>query len=136
MGQLLSHQLTDGYIYTRAELSALLGTIDATIYTGIFQPKGYDSILLFVTGRKSTDRTQYTDRLDGDVLYWQGQMAGRKDALIMDHEIKGIELLVFYRNAKNEHPGSGFTYAGRFRYCSHSVGQPTNFILERVSDPS
>lgn len=132
MGLLLSRHLTEGQIYTRAELAKMLETIDTTIYTGIFQPKDHDSILLFITQKKSADRTQYIDRLEGGMLHWQGQTAGRKDALIITHAERNVELLVFYRGAKNEYPGSGFRYEGRFRYCSHTAGQPTSFVLERV----
>jgi len=132
MGPLLSSRLTEGDIYTRAKLAEILESKDMTINTGIFQPRGYDSILLFVTEKKSADRTQYVDHLDGDRLYWQGQMAGRKDMAIMTHKQERLELLLFYRNARDEYPGGGFRYEGRFRYCSHSAGQPTSFVLERV----
>lgn len=134
MGILLSSHLTEDQIYTRAELATLLKSNDATIKTGIFQPRDYDSILLFVTERKPGDMTQYADRLVGDTLHWQGQMAGRKDELIIAHEQHHCELLVFYRRTKTEYPGSGFRYAGRFRYRSHSGGQPTSFILERIHE--
>lgn len=134
MGLLLSSQLMEGQIYTRAELAEMLDTNDATIYTGIFQPRDYDSILLFITEKKSADRTQYIDQLAGGTLHWQGQTAGRKDALIMSHAERNVELLVFYRGAKNEYPGSGFRYEGRFRYCSHEASRPTSFVLERVSE--
>lgn len=134
MSLLLSGRLIEGDLYTRAQLAEILENNDATINTGIFQPRGYDSILLFVTEKKGADRTQYVDHLDGDRLCWQGQTAGRKDAAIMTHEQQRIELLVFYRSARDEHPGSGFRYEGRFRYCSHSAGQPTNFVLERVDN--
>ena len=134
MGMLLSSILTEGEIYTRAALSEMLGSIDATINTGIFQPRNYDSILLFITEKKSTDRTQYVDRMEGNILYWQGQTEGRKDTLIITHEEHLIELLIFYRGSKSEYPGSGFKFEGRFRYRSHSAGQPTSFILERVGD--
>lgn len=85
MGILLSSRLTEGNIYTRDELAKLLESKDATINTGIFQPRDYDSILLFVTERKPGDMTQYADQLVGDTLSWQGQTAGRKDALIIAH---------------------------------------------------
>jgi putative restriction endonuclease len=134
MGVLFSSSLTEGEIYTRSALSEMLGSIDATINTGIFQPRNYDSILLFITEKKPTDRTQYVDRLVGDTLYWQGQTEGRKDTLIITHEEQRIELLVFYRSSKNEYPGSGFKFEGRFRYRSHTAGQPTSFVLERVGD--
>lgn len=134
MGVLFSSNLTEGEIFTRAELAEILENNDATINTGIFQPRNYDSILLFITEKKSTDRTQYVDRLEGDTLNWQGQIAGRKDILIITHEKQRFELLVFYRGSKNEYPSSGFKFEGRFRYRSHSAGQPTNFILERVGE--
>jgi hypothetical protein len=114
-------------------LAELLETRDTTINTGIFQPRGCDSILLFVTETKSNDMIQYRDHLDGDTLHWQGQMAGNKDTLIFSHERKGLELLVFYRHSKRENPGGGFTYEGRFRYQSHSAGRPSNFVLERIN---
>lgn len=132
MGILLSSQLVEGQIYTRAELANVLESHDATINTGVFQPRGYDSILLFVTERKPGDMTQYADQLVGDTLHWQGQTAGRKDALIIAHQQQHCELLVFYRDTKAEYPGGGFRYEGRFRYRSHSGGQPTSFILERI----
>lgn len=134
MGILLSSHLILGHIYTRADLSELLETNDATINTGIFQPRGCNSILLVITEKKSSDRTQYVDQLAGDTLYWQGQSAGRKDTLIITHERQHLELLVFYRKDKNHYPGSGFRYEGRFRYHSHSSGQPTDFILERIGE--
>ena len=132
MGILLSSRLVEGQIYTRVELRDLLESNDATMNTGIFRPSGYDSVLLFVTEKKSPDRTQYVDHLAGSILHWQGQTAGRKDSLIITHAQQGLELLVFYRTSKSEYPGSGFKYEGRFRYCSHTAGQPTNFTLERA----
>jgi putative restriction endonuclease len=135
MSLLLSSQLHKGQIYTRSNVSEMLESNDATINTGIFQPRDIDSILLFITEKKSADRTQYVDQLEGDTLYWQGQTAGRKDSLIIAHEQRGLELLIFYRSAKNEYPGSGFRYEGRFRYHSHAAGQPTSFMLTRVRRP-
>ena len=132
MSILLSSRLVEGQIYTRAELRELLESSDATMNTGIFRPSGCDSVLLFVTEKKSSDRTQYVDHLAGNILHWQGQTAGRKDPLIITHAQQGLELLIFYRTSKSEYSGSGFKYEGRFRYRSHSAGQPTNFILERA----
>lgn len=133
MAVYLSDRLIQGTIYTRAELAKMLETRDATINTGIFQPRGYDSILLFVTETKSSDMTQYRDHLNGDTLHWQGQQAGIKDVLIFSHERKGLELLVFYRRSKRENSGGGFTYEGLFRYQSHAAGRPSNFVLERIN---
>jgi hypothetical protein len=129
-----SKQLLEGQTYTREELQKLFQITDQTLYTGIFQPAGHESVWLFVTEQKPADQPQYQDRLDGDTLYWQGQTQGRKDQVIIEHEIRGLELLVFYRKAKKEFPGAGFRYEGRFRCLSHVGGNPTNFVLKRI-DP-
>lgn len=92
---------------------------------------GYDSVWLFITEQKASDRTQYVDTLAGDTLHMEGQLKGRTDALILDHRQRGLELLVFYRKAKYEHPGAGFRYEGVFTYESHSGSGPTSFVLKR-----
>lgn len=127
-----SGELHEGEVYTRDALRQQFNITDATINTGIFQPAGYDSIWLFVTERKASDMTDYQDLLDGDILYWDGQTSGRKDALIVEHERRGLELLVFYRLSKQQYPGAGFMYEGRFRYVSHSGAEPTHFVLRRI----
>ena len=38
----------------------------------------------------------------------QGQTQGIKDQLIIDRKARDLELLVFYRTSKTEHPGAGF----------------------------
>ena len=132
--ELTSERLTPGEIYSRASLSSLFGIRDATIRTGVFRPKGSASVWLFVTEKKPDDRTPYLDRLEGDTLHWQGQMAGRTDAWIIEHYAHGLEILVFYRESKNEYPGYGFQYLGAFAYISHSGNRPTNFVLQAVSN--
>lgn len=128
----LSPQLAVGAVYTRANLKQMLNTSDATINNGVFKPAGFGSVLIFVTKNKTSDRTQYVDHLEGDTLYWQGQTSGRTDALVADHRPRKLELLVFYRDDKNEHPHAGFRYLGRFIYKSHVAGQrPTDFVLTR-----
>lgn len=68
MGRLASEQLELGVVYTRGDLRTLFEIHDATINNGIFHPKGYDSVWLFVTERKTPDRTQYVDTLEDDTL--------------------------------------------------------------------
>lgn len=124
--------LTQGEVYTREDLASLFHITDATLNTGIFQPKGTNWIWIFVTERKTPDRTQYEDRLAGDLLYWQGQTEGRKDALIIEHAKRKLQLLVFYRHRKYEYPGAGFRYEGPFDYVDHKGSRPTNFVLRRA----
>ncbi len=128
-----STSLQVGQIYTRQELQELFNITDATIRTGVFRPKGHDSVWLFVTEQKATGQTQYTDHLEDSILHWDGQTSGRTDRLIIEHKKQGLELLIFYRKHRAEHPGYGFCYEGTFEYVSHSGGQPSHFILKRVS---
>ena len=55
-----------GNIYSRADLKGQFGIQDASVNNGIFKPKGHDSVWLFVTKEKTSDRTQYQDILDGE----------------------------------------------------------------------
>jgi predicted restriction endonuclease len=121
-----------GQVYTREELRQRFAISDATLNTGIFQPQGFASVWLFVTETKTRDRTQYEDRLDGDTLYWQGQTAGRKDALVIEHRQRDLEVLLFYRKEKYEHPRAGFRYEGVFNYVSHRGANPATFTLHRA----
>lgn len=127
-----STALSVGEIYTRADLKEQFGIADATINNGIFKPKGHRSVWLFVTRDKTSDRTQYQDTLDGDVLTMEGQTAGRTDHLITEHAARGDELLLFYRDSKFEHPGAGFRYEGQFEYETHEGAGPATFTLRRA----
>lgn len=126
-----SFALTAGSVYTRADLAREFGISDATLNNGVFQPKGTNSIWLFVTEEKSADRPQLHDLLSGDVLTWSGQPSGRTDRLIIDHLSDGNELLVFYRKTRQEFPGAGFRYEGSFSYSGHSGAKPASFTLVR-----
>lgn len=127
-----SSQLVTGKVYTRANLREIFGISDATLNNGIFKPKGQNSVWLFVTEEKTSDRTQYHDLLEGDQLTMQGQTKGRTDHLIIDHAGRGDELLLFYRKSKTEHPGAGFVYEGAFEYVQNVGSLPTTFTLRRV----
>ncbi|WP_225411414.1 HNH endonuclease [Stigmatella hybrida] len=127
-----SEHLTLGAIYSRETLREQFGITDATLDNGIFLPKGHESVWIFVTEVKTADRTQYTDQLDGDDLFMDGQMKGRTDRLLIDHARDGRELLAFHRRHKSEHLHEGFRYVGRFTYVSHEGGGPARFHLRRV----
>lgn len=131
MERYTSERLDEGAVYTRAQLSEIFSVSDSTIYTGIFRPKGWASVWLFVTEEKTPDRVQYTDHLDGDVLLMQGQTEGRADHLLMRQETSGFELLVFHRMSKHEHGGAGFRYLGPFHYIRHFGTRPRSFVLQR-----
>jgi hypothetical protein len=131
-GAKASDELVVGQLYTRKELARKFAVRDSTIRTGIFQPQGYDSIWLFITEHKTPDRTQYKDWLDGATLHMDGQTSGRKDDLVIKHAERGLELLLFYRSRRDEHPGYAFRYEGMFRYIAHKGKFPAHFVLQRV----
>lgn len=133
MGLRTSTRLAVGRTYSREQLRDQFGIVDATINTGIFRPSGHDSVWIFITEQKTSDRTQYIDRMEGDNLYFEGQTKGRTDALIREHRRFGVELLVFHRVRKDQRPDYSFEYMGEFEYVSDSAGPPTKFHLRRVA---
>jgi uncharacterized protein DUF3883 len=128
--------LTIGHIYTRQDLRARFSISDATINNGVYPRRGDDSVWLFVTEDKTPDRTQFQDLLVGDTLYWDGQLSGRTDGLIIEHEARGQTLAVFYRKSRYEFTGAGFRYEGHFHYVEHSGQKPAHFVFERLGSDS
>lgn len=131
----LSSELTEGEIYTRAQLGPMLGIAPSALGSGIFRRQGTASTLLFITQEKGADRTQYADRLEDETLHMEGQTLRRTDADVMNHRERGLELLVFHRPRKDAFPSYGFRYLGPFNYVSHETPRgagPTRFVL--VSD--
>jgi 5-methylcytosine-specific restriction protein A len=120
-------------VYSREAIKEQFNITDASIKNGIFKPKDFSSVWLFITEEKSPDRTQYKDYFDGLILHFEGQTMKRTDDLIINSEIDGNEILVFYRKRKNEFSNFGFRYLGRFIYYSHISSEkplePTKFIL-------
>jgi predicted restriction endonuclease len=51
--------------------------------------------------------------------------------MIIEHQRRGLEILVFYRDRKYEFDGAGFLYLGPFVYGSHKGSAPTDFTLYR-----
>ena len=129
--ELKARRLEAGRVYTRVELKNLFSIKDATINNGVFPIRERYEIWLFVTEQKAADRVPYQDELVDDTLHWQGQTYGRTDALIINHQQEGNDILVFYREMRNEFPGAGFRLEGRFDYVTHSGQAPTSFVLKR-----
>jgi putative restriction endonuclease len=130
--ELSSNLLVFGQIYSRRDLKQLFSITDATINTGVFEPANTSSIWLFVTEKKTKDRTQYRDELNGDLLNWDGQTQGKTDKKIIGHQADQKEILVFFRKTKRDREEGAFRYEGRFQYLSHQPGQPTRFRLQRA----
>jgi putative restriction endonuclease len=61
-----------------------------------------------------------------------GQTQGRTDNFVIEHGERGLELLLFYREEKNQYPRAAFRFEGIFRYISHSGAKPAQFYLTRL----
>lgn len=127
-------------IYSRQDLKGQFNISDASINNGIFKPKEFSSVWLFVTENKTPDRVQYNDYFDGDTLRFEGQLKKKTDHLLIEHLNDGNEIIVFYRKKKDEYPNYGFKYLGKFCYSSHSLADveacPTRFILYPLDEDS
>lgn len=122
----------EGNVYPRKDIADLLDCGEQALWRGVFTPKCFDSIFLFVTENKTPDKTPYNDLLSVDDLEWDGEEQGRSDKRIINHKANGDEILLFYRTHKNAYPGYGFRYEGKFNYVSHKCIRPVHFILKRV----
>lgn len=126
-----SEHLEVGATYSRNHLRDKFSITDASLNNGVFRPKDYDSVWLFVTEKKTPDRTEYIDLLEGDVLHWDGQRQGRTDKWIIEYRERGTEILLFYREHREQYSDYAFRYEGAFEYVSHTGSQPAHFILRR-----
>ena len=124
-----SEKLHVGEIYSRRSLAKIFHITDATLNTGVFKPKNHSSVWLFVTRKKAPNQTKYVDDLVGKTLHWQGQASGKSDLMIIEHEARDLELLLFYREEPKQYADSGFRYLGPVEYVSHNPGHPSNFTL-------
>jgi putative restriction endonuclease len=124
-----SEKLKVGEIYTRKSLAKSFEITDATLNTGVFKPKNFSSVWLFVTHKKAANQPKYVDYLTGDTLHWQGQASGKSDLMIIEHNPRDLELLLFYRDEPKQYADSGFRYLGQVEYITHEGAHPTSFTL-------
>lgn len=111
-------------VTSREELKDRLGVTGSILRAGILKPAGFSSVCLLVTGGTAPAGSPRGSSFDGQVLRFAGGIDGSPDPLITGHEDDGNELLVFYRGRRNEYPGYGFRYLGRFAYYAHAPGIP------------
>jgi putative restriction endonuclease len=128
-----SAKLKVGEIYSRKSLREIFPTSDATLNTGVFRPKNYSSVWLFVTRKKAPNQTKYVDYLSGKSLHSQGQISGKSDQVIIEQKNRDLELLLFYREEPKQYADSGFRYLGPVEYVTHNPGHPSSFILRLTS---
>jgi hypothetical protein len=52
--------------------------------------------------------------------------------MIIEHNVGGLELVVFYRDDPDTYAEAGFRYEGVFEYVQHTGSHPTSFVLRRA----
>jgi putative restriction endonuclease len=129
-----SHFLQIGRVYTREELRSAFKIVDSTINNGIFLPKGHQSIWLFATKDKTSDRVQYVDEFDGVRLKMESQALGRHDDKMAAHKELGLEVVLFYRDSKRQYPGAGFEFVGPMGFVARSASKPARFVFDTLKE--
>jgi hypothetical protein len=114
-------ELQTGKSYSRPTLAALWSYSSfQALSRGVVTPKGDNKIILFVTEEKQQSAEQYTDRLNGHLLQWEG----RSDHFAED---RMEEIHVFYRARHH----LDFIYLGQVEVLKHVPrnGKPSEFEL-------
>ena len=127
----VSDQLAEGQIYTRSQLRGLFNVQGVTLDASVFRPSGFNSVWLFVTAQQSSATVGPTQLVQGNTLVWPCLLDSQAAQLVITHELRGLELLVFYRESDEHFSGAGFTYLGRFEYLSHTGERSIVFHLAR-----
>jgi len=109
-------KITIGATYSRQTLAELWGYASFhAIARGVVTPRDDNKIVLFVTEEKQSSAEQYTDRLSGNILEWEGPTDHFGEDRMLNAETNGEEIHLFHR----ERHHTNFTYCGRLRVSSH-----------------
>lgn len=124
--------ITRGAKYSRNTLADLWGYASYhAIARGVVTPQGNNNIVLFVTEEKQGCLEQYADRLDGNLLHWEGPNDHFAENRMLEASVSGDELHLFYRSRHH----TDFMYMGRVVVASYVVHttHPSQFTL-RILD--
>ncbi len=120
--------LVIGQKYERSYLAKLWGYESYhAISRGVVTPIGTNLIILFVTKNKQQSLTQYRDCIEGDLLYWEGESKHGSDERIVNAEVSGDRIYLFYRD---EHHNP-FIYYGEVKLVFYELetAVPSKFIF-------
>jgi putative restriction endonuclease len=121
-------ELQTGKSYSRPTLAALWGYSSfQALSRGVVTPKGDNKIILFITEEKQRSAEQYADRLNGDLLLWEGPSDHFAEDRMVRSKTSGEEIHVFYRARHH----SDFIYLGQVEVLKHvpRMGKPSEFEL-------
>jgi putative restriction endonuclease len=117
-----------GTEYDRSSISQFLGyASEEAIMRGVVTPRGENHIILFVTKHKSVHQTQYEDKIDQDVLFWEGPEGHGSEKRMVE---KKDTIHLFYRDQDR----SRFTYEGRVALLGQflNTDRPSKFTFRLV----
>ena len=87
-----------GEVYSRNFLAKTWGyAAYQALARGVVTPKGDSKIILFVTADKQEWIQQYTDKLQGDVLIWEGPNDHFAEDRMLRMKNSGEEIHLFFR---------------------------------------
>lgn len=124
-----------GATYSRQQLAKLWGYSSFhAIARGVVTPRNDNKIVLFVTENKQSSAEQYTDRLRGNVLEWEGPTDHFAEDRMLEAGSNGDEIHLFHR----ERHHTDFTYCGHLALTNsvlHS-NRPSHFAFKVTTDQS
>lgn len=123
-----------GKEYTAKQLAEVWGyKSHHAIIKGIVTSRNSDIIILFVTKDKQSDAMQYIDRLEGNILYSQGQAKHGTDERILSNLKKNIDRIFLFYREKHHNP---FIYYGRVYLieaeCHINKPSEFQFLIENL----
>lgn len=117
--------------YSRNALADLWGYAGyQALARGVVTPRDSRHIILFVTREKQQTAEQYEDRLDGNLLYWEGPTDHFAEDRIVSSSKSHEEIHLFYRDRHH----SDFTYYGRLQpeQITRYTDRPSQFVFRLV----
>lgn len=121
-----------GNQYSRKILADMWGYSSFhAIARGVVTPQDDNKIILFVTEEKQESQEQYNDRLEENVLYWEGPKDHFGEHRMINASKSGDQIHLFYRIKHH----TDFTYMGQIDVTEYIilVGSPSQFKLRIVT---
>ena len=128
MPQVKFDELRVHQTYSRPELASLWTYAGyQALARGVVPPSGQPYIILFVTVEKQAFQEQYSDRLEGDRLYWEGPTDHFAEDRMIASPRTQDEIHVFYRARHHSY----FEYLGRANIVESTpnVDRPSSFVF-------
>lgn len=118
--------------YTRPQLAKMWGYSGyEALSRGVITPSGTNIIILFITKEKQSSFTQYTDHLEENTLFIEGETNHTSDNRLINVKVNGDQVHLFYRERHHQ----PFIYYGRIELQNFEIkkGAPSLFTFQVFS---